>query len=63
MPLVTSTEMFKKAYDGGYAIGAYRKFFSTVKNLLCRARRPNRIVKNYEEAGAGEISESARHRG
>ena len=23
MPLVTSTEMFKKAYDGGYAIGAF----------------------------------------
>ena len=22
MPLVTTTEMFKKAYDGGYAIGA-----------------------------------------
>ena len=23
MPLVTSTEMFKKAYQGGYAIGAF----------------------------------------
>ena len=23
MPLVTSTEMFKKAYAGGYAIGAF----------------------------------------
>ena len=23
MPLVTSTEMFKKAYNGGYAIGAF----------------------------------------
>ena len=23
MPLVTTTEMFKKAYEGGYAIGAY----------------------------------------
>ncbi|MDO4846041.1 MAG: class II fructose-bisphosphate aldolase, partial [Oscillospiraceae bacterium] len=23
MPLVTSTEMFKKAYSGGYAIGAF----------------------------------------
>ena len=23
MPLVTTTEMFKKAYDGGYAIGAF----------------------------------------
>ena len=23
MPIVTSTEMFKKAYAGGYAIGAF----------------------------------------
>ena len=23
MPLVTSTEMFRKAYEGGYAIGAF----------------------------------------
>ena len=23
MPLVTSAEMFRKAYDGGYAIGAF----------------------------------------
>ena len=23
MPLVTSTEMFKKAYNGGYAVGAF----------------------------------------
>ena len=23
MPLVTTTDMFKKAYDGGYAIGAF----------------------------------------
>jgi len=23
MPIVTSTELFKKAYDGGYAIGAF----------------------------------------
>ena len=23
MGLVTSTEMFKKAYDGGYAVGAF----------------------------------------
>jgi len=23
MPLVTTTEMFKKAYKGGYAIGAF----------------------------------------
>ena len=24
MPLVTTTEMFKKAYEGGYAIGAFK---------------------------------------
>ena len=23
MSLVTTTEMFKKAYDGGYAVGAF----------------------------------------
>ena len=23
MPLVTTTEMFRKAYEGGYAIGAF----------------------------------------
>ncbi len=23
MPLVTTTEMFKKAYNGGYAVGAF----------------------------------------
>ena len=23
MPLVTSTEMFRKAYEGGYAVGAF----------------------------------------
>ena len=23
MPLVTTTEMFKKAYEGGYAVGAF----------------------------------------
>ena len=33
MPLVTSTEMFKKAYDGGYAVGAFN-----VNNMgSCRA--------------------------
>ena len=25
MPLVTTTEMFKKAYEGGYAIGAFNR--------------------------------------
>ena len=25
MPLVTSTEMFKKAYDGGYAFSEFKR--------------------------------------
>ena len=38
MPLVTTTEMFKKAYDGGYAIGAFN-----VNNM--------EIVQGITEAG------------
>ena len=38
MPLVTSTEMFKKAYDGGYAIGAFN-----VNNM--------EIIQGITEAG------------
>ena len=40
MPLVTTTEMFQKAYEGGYAIGAFN-----VNNMkLSRAlrRRPRK---------------------
>ena len=42
MPLVTSTEMFKKAYDGGYAIGAFNvnnmRLFVRLIILLGRKR-------------------------
>ena len=27
MALVTTTEMFKKAYDGGYAVGAFNVYY------------------------------------
>ena len=36
MPLVTTTEMFKKAYEGGYAIGAFNV------NNMARILRPAR---------------------
>ena len=42
MALVTTTEMFKKAYDGGYAIGAFN-----VNNM--------EIVQGITEA-AGELN-------
>ena len=41
MPLVTTTEMFKKAYEGGYAVGAFN-----VNNM--------EIVQGITEA-AGEL--------
>ena len=41
MPLVTTTEMFKKAYDGGYAVGAFN-----VNNM--------EIIQGITEA-AGEL--------
>ena len=41
MPLVTSTEMFKKAYEGGYAIGAFN-----VNNM--------EIIQGIMEAGTEE---------
>ncbi len=43
MPLVTTTEMFKKAYEGGYAIGAFN-----VNNM--------EIVQGITEAAAEEKS-------
>ena len=43
MPLVTSTEMFKKAYDGGYAIGAFNVNNMEIVQAIteaCREKRP-----------------------
>ena len=50
MPLVTSTEMFKKAYEGGYAIGAFN-----VNNM--------EIIQGIVEAGKLEaVGYDADHR-
>ena len=42
MPLVTTTEMFKKAYDGGYAIGAFNvnnmEIVQEIGRASCRER-------------------------
>ena len=43
MPLVTTTEMFKKAYEGGYAIGAFN-----VNNM--------EIIQGITEAAAEECA-------
>ncbi|MBQ4424129.1 MAG: class II fructose-1,6-bisphosphate aldolase [Lachnospiraceae bacterium] len=41
MPLVTSTEMFKKAYDGGYAIGAFNVNNMEIIQGIVEAGREN----------------------
>ena len=42
MPLVTTTEMFKKAYDGGYAIGAFNvNNMEIVQGITEAAKEPD----------------------
>ena len=37
MALVTTTEMFKKAYDGGYAVGAFNvNNMEIVQGITCQ---------------------------
>ena len=43
MALVTTKEMFKKAYDGGYAIGAFNvNNMEIVQGITCRGQRAAR---------------------
>ena len=45
MPLVTTTEMFKKAYDGGYAIGAFNvNNMEIVQGITEAAGRYRRVL-------------------
>ena len=44
MPLVTSTEMFKKAYAGGYAIGAFNVNNMEIVQGITEARSEERRV-------------------
>ena len=72
MPLVTSTEMFKKAYDGGYAIGAFNvNNMEIVQGITEAARDLNAPLILQVSKGArayrqphlsGEAGGSRRHR-
>ncbi len=42
MPLVTSTEMFKKAYSGGYAVGAFNVNHMEIVQGITEAAREER---------------------
>ena len=53
MPLVTSTEMFKKAYDGGYAIGAFNvNNMEIVQGITEAAKEANSPIILQVSAGA-----------
>ena len=53
MPIVTSTEMFKKAYDGGYAIGAFNvNNMEIIQGITEAAREVNAPVILQVSKGA-----------
>ena len=46
MPLVTSTEMFKKAYEGHYAVGAFNvNNMEIIQGIVAAAQQE----KSYEQ--------------
>ncbi len=53
MPLVTTTEMFKKAYEGGYAIGAFNvNNMEIIQGITRAAKKHNAPVILQVSAGA-----------
>ena len=53
MPLVTSTEMFKKAYNGGYAIGAFNvNNMETIQGIVEAGKECNSPLILQVSAGA-----------
>ena len=71
MALVTTTEMFKKAYDGGYAIGAFNvNNMEIVQGITEAARDPGGplILQVSKRPGlrqphlSGEAGGGGRHR-
>ena len=53
MPIVTSTEMFKKAYEGGYAIGAFNvNNMEIIQGITEAAKEENAPLILQVSAGA-----------
>ena len=53
MPLVTTKEMFKKAYEGGYAIGAFNvNNMETVQGIVEAAKETNAPLILQVSSGA-----------
>lgn len=60
MPLVTSREMFKKAYEGGYAIGAFNvNNMEIVQGITEAAREENAPLILQVSAGARKYAKHA----
>ncbi len=58
MPLVTSTEMFRKAYDGGYAIGAFNvNNMEIVQGITEAAKELNAPLILQVSAGARKYAQ------
>lgn len=60
MPLVTTTEMFKKAYEGGYAIGAFNvNNMEIVQGITEAAKEENAPLILQVSAGARKYAKHA----
>lgn len=60
MPLVTTTEMFKKAYEGGYAIGAFNvNNMEIVQGITAAAKKCNAPLILQVSAGARKYASHA----
>lgn len=60
MPLVTSTEMFRKAYEGGYAIGAFNvNNMEIIQGITEAAREVNAPLILQVSAGARKYAKHA----
>ena len=59
MPLVTTTEMFQKAYDGGYAIGAFNvNNMEIIQGITEAAREVNSPLILQVSAGRPEVCQA-----
>ncbi len=60
MPLVTTTEMFKKAYEGGYAVGAFNvNNMEIIQGIVDAAKEENAPLILQVSAGARKYAKPA----
>ena len=64
MPLVTTTEMFKKAYDGGYAIGAFNVNNMEIVQGITEAAQEEKapLILQVSKGARANIKDLVRHK-